>query len=89
MAHLVALRRTAIGNVSVENAWHLDALVEAVKARRWGHPLDVVEQSAEHETQASSAHSALEAAAGAVQVGDGEDADTLKPFPVMSSGTKF
>ncbi|KAK9866925.1 hypothetical protein WJX84_005917 [Apatococcus fuscideae] len=36
VAHLVGLRRTAIGDVSIRDAWPLDELVQAVNSRRWG-----------------------------------------------------
>ena len=88
VAHLVALRRTAIGEVSVENAWHLDALVEAVKARRWGHPLDVVEQTSQHEAHSPAAHGALGAAAIAAQASHGDDVPILKQSSVVNNGTQ-
>ena len=47
VAHLIGLRRTGIGNVSVDDAWHLDELVETVQSRRWGHVTDAVERLAE------------------------------------------
>ncbi|KAK9817470.1 hypothetical protein WJX74_008918 [Apatococcus lobatus] len=45
VAHLAALRRTAIGGVCVDNAWQLDELVNVVKTRRWGGITNLVEPS--------------------------------------------
>ena len=45
VAHLIALRRSAIGDVSVEDAWPLDDLVQTINTKRWGSESDEATQA--------------------------------------------
>lgn len=85
VAHLIALRRTAIGDVSVEDAWHLDELADTVKSRRWAHITGAAERLAEGSSHGHASRSSPQLGpdhpAGILKLSNVDGVDLMDDMP--------